>query len=988
MRARRTAGRTVRRPASTRPDEALLERVRDAYRDPATRHVHGERVPAVVWVGGGPSWRGARRLIGGRVMTLLGRTRELAVVSNVLRAAGEGRGGVLVVRGPAGIGKSALVTAAVEAAPHLRVLYATGTEFESDLPFAGLHQLCQPVLERLAELPAPQATALGHALGLDTGPVAPDAGLLVGAGLLSLLTAAARTRPLVCVVDDAQWMDPASTAALAFAARRLSAVPVAVVVVVRDGDDQGAGPDVLTRLPELRLEGLPEREARELLDAEVRAPLDPRVRDRVVAEARGNPLALLELPRTVGPAALAGGYELPGGSVSGALEASFRQRLSLLPPPAQAFAALASAEPTGDPDLLRRAAREMGLAVDVAGLVEETGLVSMGVRVRFRHPLVRSAVYHATSPGQRRAVHRALAAATDLAVDPHRRAWHLAMAADGPDEAVADELERSAGQAQLRGGVAAAAAFLERAAVLTPDPVRRAGRLLEAASAKRAAGAPETALQLVSVAESAGLDRRQRALAGALRARTAFDQRQDAGAVGLLVQAARSFAEADPATAREALLEAYAVALYAGRFADPDAVPQIAAVARSLPAGEAPTRPLDLLLDGLLTLATRGRAHAVDQLRRGVAMSVDDDDAPLTSGYLWMAASAAHELWDEEGFRLLAEQQLARVRRAGAVAALILALGTRALSHVHTGRFAQAQVLVGEAHRVADELGVPPMLTVPVIIAAWQGDEPATTRIVQAASADAAMRREGGHLSVMEYATALLLNAQGRYGEALDACRTAVDLHEQDVRVWLLPEFVEAAVRAGRRDLAVPVHERLREGVELLRSDWAAGTVARCAALLAEGEEAEEQYRAAVEHLSRTAAAPQLARAHLLYGEWLRREGRKREARERLRLAHDAFSGLGATAFAARAARELAATGERARTRGATGDEQRAQLTAQELQVARAVAAGATSKEVAAELFLSPRTVDAHLRNIFAKLGITSRRQLRHLPLPAGPRER
>ena len=918
-------------------------------------------------------------------MALQGRTAELKVLAGLLQAAKEGRGGALVVRGLAGIGKSALVEAATAHASGFTVLHATGTEFEADLPFAGLHQLCQPVLKHLSALPAPQATALGAALGLDVGSVAPDASLLVGAGLLSLLGAAAKDRPLICVIDDAQWLDPSTTAVTAFAARRLEALPIAIIAIVRDEDDREAGPDALAPLPQLRLSGLGDREARELLATEVRAPLDPRVRDRIIAEARGNPLALLELPRTAGSAALAGGYEVPGSSVSSALEAGFQQRLSLLPPAAQTFTALAAAEATGDPDLLRRAAREMDLPDGAPEPAEESGLLSLGARVRFRHPLVRSAVYHATPLGERRAVHRALAAATDPEVDPDRRAWHLALAATGPDERVASELERSADRAQLRGGIAAAAAFLERAALLTPDPTRRGGRLLQAAAAKRAAGALEPALQLVAAAEGTVLDPGQRAAAVALRARTAIDQRRGDGTIDLLLEAARALAATNPAAAREALLEAFAVAAYAGRFAPAGALAEIMAVARDLPVGEGPGAGAEVLFDGLLVLATSGRAQAAGLLRQGVDLSLAGQDGHLSSGVLWMAGSAAHELWDEESFRLLAERQLTQARSTGAVATLILTLGYQAVDHLHTGDFVQAQSLAEETHRVADDLGGPRMLTVDVAVAAWRGDEDRTVAIARAAVDDAEPRREGRVLTVVEYSVAVLRNAQGRYVEALEALGAGgpATLEEQDIRVWILPEVVEAAVRAGRLELAATAHERLRDGEEVLDSDWVTGMTARSAALLTEGADAEGLYRSALEHLSRTRAAPQLARTHLVFGEWLRRVGRRGEAREQLRTALEAFAAMGAQAFAARATRELAIIGERPRTRGAGI----AALSAQELQVARSVAAGATSKEVAAQLFLSPRTIDAHLRSIFAKLAITSRRQLRDVSLPADPQE-
>ena len=919
-------------------------------------------------------------------MPLRGREKELRVLEDLLLAARAGGGGALVVRGPAGIGKTVLVAAATAAVPGMRTLRATGTEFEARLPFAGLHQLCEPLLEHLGELPPPQADAVRRALGLADSPAAGGTDLILGAGLLGLLAAAARIQPLVCVVDDAQWLDPASTEALAFAARRLAGRPVAVVVVVRD-EDGAQGPLTLRALPHLRPGGLPERVARELLDAEVRAPLDPAVRDRVIAEARGNPLALLELPRAAGSAELVGDSRLPHrDSLVGTLEESFLQRLSGLPAPSRAFVTLAAAEPTGDPALLWRAATGLGLPNGVALPAEATGLLGVGTRVVFRHPLVRSAAYDAAALDERRAAHAALARATDPAADPDRRAWHLALAAHGPDEAVAAELARSAGRAQARGGLAATAAFLERAARLTPDAADRADRLVEAAAAARSAGAPETALELLALASSSRLDERQEALVQALRARAAFDQRRDGGALDLLLAAGRGFAQVDPVQAREVLFEAFAAAVFAGRLAERGVSADIATLVDRLPPVD-PTSADDALFQALLVQETQGRTAAAPLLRRGVdALLAGDDDGPPATGGLWMGCSAAQELGDENAFRALAVRQLTAVRRAGALAALPVTLSYRALGHVHAGEFDQAQALVDEAHRAAAELEVPPMLYVDVTIAAWRGDEARTEDLVRVGTADATARGEGRLLSALEYARAVLLNSRGRYAEALDACRPAAELDEHSYRVWIVPDFVEAAVRAGRPDLAAPVHERWRE--EAVDSDWMAGLIARCSALLDDGAEAETHHRASLEHLARGHGLPQLGRSHLLYGEWLRREGRVRDARAQLTTAHEVLHAVGARGFAARAARELAATGARARPRrspssGPAGlplDLPGGQLTAQERHVARLVATGATTKEAAAALFLSHRTVDAHLRSIFAKLGITSRRELRGHP--------
>jgi len=898
-----------------------------------------------------------------------GRTAELSAVESLVSGVLAGHGGALVVSGPAGIGKTALVDEAVQRrSGAMRVLRAAGTEFEVRLPFAGLHQLCQPLLDRLGDLAPPQADALRRAFGLSDGRPAAD--LLVGAGVRSLL-AATGTRPLLCVVDDVQWLDVPSTDALAFAARRLGELPAGLLLLRRDG----APIESLRSLPELRLGGLPGQVARTLLQDGFRAPLDPRVRDRVIAEADGNPLALLELPRAFGPALLAGGFALPdAGGLPGALEAGFVHRLSRLPAPSKALVTLAAAEPTGDAPLLWRAAEKRGLPADAALAVEATGLLTIGLRVRFRHPLVRSAIYHAAPLAERQAAHRALAAATDPVLDPDRRAWHRASAAYGPDEEVAAELVSSAQRAQARGGIAATAAFLERAAALTPDGARRSARLLAAAEAKHAAGAGDHALDLLDLADAGQLSDAELAYGQALRARIGFDQRRDTDSVRGLLAAGRALAVSDPARGRAVLAEALADTLLVGRFAHRDLLPEIAAAAHALPPRPGGRPPSDLLLEGLLLQAAEEHTAAAGVLRQGVDAYLDapSDRADLRD--LRLAGNGALVLWDDEAFGTIAERQLTLVRSTGAVTALPVALSYRAQVAVRAGQFQLARALVEESYDVAAELGAPPVRYVDLALAAWEGDEARTGELAALATTAAEGRREGRLLTAVEYARAVLLNGLGRYAEAMEAAAPGAEFDEIGYPLWLPPEFVEAAVRAGEPGRAETVLRRIERTAAVVGNDWTAGIAARCAALLLADAAAESRYRRAIELLGRGTAAAELARARLLFGEWLRREGRKSEARVELRSAHEAFTGLGAHAFAGRAARELAATGERARSRRAGAP---APLTAQELQVARLVAGGATTKDAAAALFLSPRTVDAHLRSIFAKLGITSRRQLR-----------
>ncbi|MFJ2742949.1 AAA family ATPase [Streptomyces sp. NPDC087440] len=910
---------------------------------------------------------------------LLGRQRESDAVRRLLDAARSRRGGALVVRGEPGIGKTALIDQALTA-HGLTVLRAVGAAFESELTFAALHQLCRPVLRRQDRLPTPQRRALDAAFGRTPGS-APDR-FHVGLAVLNLLSEAASEQPVLCVVDDAHWLDRASAQALVFVARRVRDEPVALLFAEREESDEGDESDEgggsfhrsLEGLPELPLRGLGDDDARRLLDAQIRAPLDRAVRDRIIAEARGNPLALLELPQTVD---LAGGFALPTSlSVPGKVAASYRTRIAALPSGARDVLLLAAAEPTGNAALLHAAALQLGLPGDAVTRAEDSGLVTVGGWVRFRHPLVRSVVYQSATPDERRTVHRALAVATAV-TEPDRRAWHFSQAAHQPDEDAAAALEQVADRARARGGAAAAAAFLERAAYLTPDPARRAVRALDSAYAKRDIGAADCALSLLAMAQDGPLDDVRRADAATLHARISFDRSRDDASVSELLAAARLMAPLDTRAARETFLEAFGAAVFVGRFAATDRMRDIAVSARTT--GPTPPRPLDRLLDGLTTQVTHGYVAAVPELRRAVdAYRHGAGRDAYDVGQLWAACGPTMDLWDDAAWRALATRQLELVRGAGMLAELPVALSFRALAHVHAGEFADAAALVAEAHAIAAEAGTPDMLHVDVTVAAWRGDEKRTLELADVATRDARARGEGRLLSATEYARTVLLNGLGRYDAALTTCRTAAELDEISFHAWIPLEFIEAATHAGRPELAEPVLERLSERTAAAGSDWALGTELRSRALLTRGPATEKLYREAIECFARSEGAPHLARARLLYGEWLRREGRQTDARAELQSVYEQLTALGMAAYARRAARELAATGARARKRpgGAPG-----RLTPQEFQIARLVATGATSKEVGIQLFLSPRTIDAHLRNVFRKLGITSRRQLRGLEL-------
>ncbi|GAA3223955.1 LuxR family transcriptional regulator [Pseudonocardia petroleophila] len=915
---------------------------------------------------------------------LVGRRVEHEAVERLLALCQQGRCGVLLVRGEAGIGKTALLQHAREtaAAAGFRVEDVAGVEAEAEFAFAGLHQLCAPLLERAAALPEPQQSALGVAFGTRGGP-APDR-FLVGLAVLSLLAEVAEDGPLLCLVDDAQWLDQASAQVLAFVARRVAAERLVLVFALRDPGDRDVS--AFGGLPDLRLVGLPDPDARALLAAAVRAPLDDVVRDRIVAEARGNPLALLELPRGAPPAQLAGGFELPDvASVPRRVEEAFGRRAGSLPPDTRLLLVTAAAEPTGDVALLWRAVAHLGVAREAAAPAEAAGLVEFGTRVRFRHPLVRSAVYRAaTLPDQRRA-HGALAAVTDPQVDPDRRAWHRAQALTGPDEDAAAELEGSAGRARARGGLAAAAAFLQRAAGLTPDPARRASRALEAAHAKHDAGASETSLELLAVAAAGPPDALRDARIELLRAQIGFDRTRGNEVPGMLLDAARSLAPLDPALSRETYLHALDAAIITGGLSDGRGLPEVAEAARAAPPPPGPPGPADLLLDGLVTTFTQGIVAGAPELRHALeAFRADDlSTAPSSEGdalrWLWLAGRTAMRLYDDELLHVLAHRHVRLARDAGALATLVHALPFLSSVSLLAGELSRAGSLIAEETAIRQVTGGVPLRFGGLALAAWQGREAESAERHAAAVEEATARGNRAEIALVHLARAVLHNGLGDYATALDAAERACAQPDATHTNAALPELVEAAARAGQPERAEAGCRQLDIRARAGGTPWALGLAARSRALVGTGPAAEQHYREAIELLGACRMATYLARTHLVYGEWLRREGRRQAARQQLRTAHGMLSDMGVEAFAARAARELRATGEHPRRRSAEPSDS---LTAQELQIARLVATGATSREVGGQLFLSPRTVEAHLRGVFRKLGISSRRQLRDLQLP------
>jgi AAA ATPase domain len=704
---------------------------------------------------------------------LLGRRSEREVLDRLLEAARRGEGGVLVVHGEPGIGKTALLEYAVEAAREFRVARAAGIEGEMELPFAALHQLCAPMLAFTERLPDHQREALAVAFGLTAGE-APNR-FLVGLAVLGVLSEAAEEQPLLCVVDDAQWLDRASSRALAFVARRLLAEEIAIVFAARE---QG---DALAELPGLSVEGLGDRDARALLGSVLPYRLDQRVRERIIAETRGNPLALLELPRGSTPSQLAGGFGLPAAlPLTSRIEESFRRRLARLPHNARLLALVAAADPVGDPALVWRAARRLGIGEPAAHAAESEGLLELGTGVTFRHPLVRSAVYRTSSSSERREVHGALAEATDPAVDPDRRAWHRAQATSVPDEEVAAELERSAGRAQARGGFAAAAACLERSAGLSLDPARRAGRALGAAHAKQQAGALDAALGLVATAEAGPLDAFQQARVDVLRARISFASDRGSDAPPLLLKAAKRLEPLDVRLAREIYLDALTAALFAGRLAAAADAREVAGVARAAPPSPQPPRASDLLLDGLALLITEKHAAGTRTLRQALT-GFRHDEIGTEEGlrWLWLAGRAAAYIWDYESWDALTATQVQLAREAGALTVLPLTLSTRAGVHLFAGELGVASWLVQEADAVAQATDSRVAPYGALALAAFRGREPDASRLIETSTRDFVSRGEGMGLTLAQWARAALHNGLARYEDALAAAEQAAeDPHE------------------------------------------------------------------------------------------------------------------------------------------------------------------------------------------------------------------
>ncbi|MFF7888784.1 AAA family ATPase [Streptomyces sp. NPDC020794] len=908
---------------------------------------------------------------------LVGRQRECAALDDLLAGLRGGGSRVLVLRGEAGIGKSVLLAYVAAQASRVKVTWAHGIEADMELPYASLHQLCTPFLDELDNLPGPQRDALRVAFGMAAGD--PPDRFLVGLAVLTLLTRASETRPVLVLVDDAQWLDQVSLQTLEFVARRLLAEDVAMTFAVRDPEGRSA----LSGLPTLPLEGLDTAAAGRLLEAAVGGRLEKRVRDRFVAELRGNPLALLEFSRGRSAAELSYGLHSSSppslqGPVASRVERDFASRLGSLPAATRTLLLIAAAEPVGDARLLVRAAALLKI-VPYAAPAKAAGLIEFGESVRFRHPLVRSAVYHGAEPEERRAVHRALAEATDPVLDPDRRAWHAAQAADGPDEEVAAGLEQAADRARQRGGIAAEAVLLERAAEVTPDPRSRGRRALAAAEAHFSAAAPDRATELATVAELCPLSTLDRARLMRLRARILFARSRSDEAAPLLLEAAAQFTAAGSPLARETYLEAISATIFAGRVHGPAGARAAAIAARASGAPPSGSEAADLLLDGVAALLADGYESGVSALRGALELLAHEELGTREATMRWLLLvpvaleAFIHYAWDLHAWDTLSSRAVRLARDVGALSALPPALIYAGGVHIHYGDFAEAARMIDEADALAAATDHAPHKYATLVLAAWRGEADVAAEIIDEARDQAEQRGEVSLLGAMGYIQGVLFNGLARYEEALEAARTAIEHDGFNFTGLSLVEHVEAATRCGELDQARASLARLIELTRVTDSGWAGGAAARCQALLAEGDEADRLYRNAIEEFGRGGVAVEVARTHLLYGEWLRRSQRRAPAREQLRTAHQMFDGMRAHAFAERARRELLATGEHVKVRE---NGPVSALTPQESQVAALAADGMTNAKIGAELFISPHTVEWHLRKVYTKLGINSRRAL------------
>lgn len=907
---------------------------------------------------------------------LYGRDLERASIGELLAGARSSRSAVLVICGEPGVGKSALLEHARDQAGGMRILSGGGVESETHLPFAALHQIVRPVLRHLEDLPQPQAVALRGALGLAAGG---SDRFLVSVAALSLLAEAAERRPLLCLVDDAQWLDDASADALVFVARRLEAEAIAMLFAAREGEIRRFE---APGLPELHLGGLDLAAATVLIDRHAGVELSSEIRDRLVAETGGNPLALLELSPAVSEAQLSGTEALLAPiPVSARVEHAFLARVHRLSEESQTLLLAAAADDSGELATVLRAAAQLGAGAEALDGAEQAGLVRVrGTRLELRHPLVRSAVYQAAPLSKRQAAHRALASVLDREVDVDRRAWHRAAASVEPDPSVVEDLEQAAQRARRRSGFAAASLAFERAAALTPDEEHRARRLTAAGENAWFAGRAERALMLLQAARPLVSEPIQRADIDRFLGLIEMTRGVPADACRLLLRAATEVAPIDGERALQLLNLAGLAAAYSG---DREAGIAIAEVARGLAAGETPfARMLAQLLIGLGDHAKGDFASAGQKLRQALELAEELDadaagDQPLA---LLFAGRAALYLGDDQAAYRTHHEAAARARASGALSIVAQILPRLATAELWAGRWPSAAANASEGLQLAREIGqhdlAAQQLVLLALIAGLRGSEDECRSLVAESRELASARGLGIVSEIANWALAGLELGLGRAEEALRRCR---EISTTMVVFWAGLDRIEAAIRAGERDTARAWLEVFEPWSESSGVAWTRAVVLHCRALLAEEEsEPGRLFLTALEAHAEAGRPFEHARSQLAYGELLRRTRRRVEAREHLRAALDGFEALGATLWAERARVELRASGQTARKRDPST---RAQLTEQELQIARFVSEGRTNREVAAQLFLSPRTIDFHLRNVYKKLGISSRTALARLDL-------
>jgi DNA-binding CsgD family transcriptional regulator len=907
-----------------------------------------------------------------RLVHLVGRSEECAALYGLLESARQGLSGTLVIRGDAGIGKTALIDEAIKAADDFLVVRFTGVESEHDLAFAALHRLLTPILHQIARLPTPQRDALNSALGLTSGP--PADRFLVGLGVISLAANAARAaKRLLCVIDDAQWVDRESLDALAFWGRRIHAEGIALVFAERD---ESPSPSPLDGFAQLHVGGLQDEAARTLVLSDARLHLDREVLDRIVADMGGNPLALLELATRRTPeqiiSAVTAPLPLPLGE---RLEAHYMRQVRALPVETQMVLLLVAAESSGDAKFLRKVATLLGTTVDAAEAAEAAGLLSLDSPVKFRHPLIRAAVYGGARPADRRAVHRALAAATDDEGDVDRMAWHLAAATIGGDEEVAVVLERSADRAGVRGGHNARAALLTRAAELTPDPESAARRRVDAAAAALAGGSPVQTHALLELASPNLLDPTICAIAKRLEGSAWILTGHTAIAAPILLSAGEALLQTNTRVGRDTLLEALQAAFLSGHLGEAnDGIARAVAKAASSPNLE--DTVADRLLDSLALYVTSGYVAAVEHFRSAIAAMLSDD-VPPEQLIRWsvLGSSLTRALWDQDAHDQFMRRVAHVTRERGALPFLAVALEACATSEMWAGHFSAADAHVEDAIDVyaAAGFGTVSRGIVGLDLAASRGRIDVAKEKAGVVMMVARELGMGSSENVVDRSLVVLALGTGEYADALKHASALFDRDPLPLGNEVLPDMIEAAVRTGDLVAASKAMERIAERAPASGTPWAMGLLARSRALLAEDEE-EPLYRESIELLGSTRMVMETARSHLLFGEWLRRQGRRIEARDELRIAFEMFDTMGAEAFAGRSRVELLATGEHARRRNF---ETATDLTPQEAHVARLAADGHTNGEIAARMYISASTVEYHLHKVYRKLDVTSRRRLK-----------